>query len=75
MGQIKCQRTKVGSTYTSEAHFVTKMMETTNTILSILKIVVLDEAEAGSFDQKKNIEAMNHLPFAKIGLMVNDGLG
>jgi hypothetical protein len=34
------------STYPSEAHFVAKIMKSADAILSILEVVVLDEAES-----------------------------
>lgn len=34
-------------TYASEADFIPKVMEATDTVLSILVVVVLDEAETG----------------------------
>jgi hypothetical protein len=37
---------KPSCTYTSEAHFISKMMEATNTVLCIFKVVVLDETES-----------------------------
>lgn len=37
--------TKITSTYTSEADFVSKVVEAADAVLSILKIVVLDEAK------------------------------
>ncbi len=41
-----------------EACFVAKVMETTNTVLGIIKVVILDETK----------------PFAKVGLVVDDCL-
>jgi hypothetical protein len=36
---------EVTATYPSKADFVTKIMEATNAVLSILEVVVLDEPE------------------------------
>lgn len=63
-----------GDTYACKADFVAEVVEASNAVLSILEVVVLDEAEAVMRQYKgPGIRLVRlNLPLAKIGLDIND---
>ena len=57
-----------------KAHFVSEVVKATDTVLGILIVVILDEAEANITSVKHTTATSRCIPFAQSVVQINDGL-
>jgi hypothetical protein len=62
-------------THPGEADFVAKIVEATDAVLGILKVVILDKSEADWLAGAVWMANSQYSPLAEIGFEIDDGLG